>query len=78
VPTAEESAATIARAQTALAEITARQHADAAREAADRDQQRREQLTRWAEHDQATEHTPADAARANAARADEDDLALGR
>jgi hypothetical protein len=73
VPTAEESAATVARAQTALAEITARRHADAAREAADRDQQRREELTRWAEHDQATEQTPA-----HDTHADDDDLALGR
>ena len=78
MPTAKESAATVARAQTALAEITARRHADAAREATDRDQQRRDELTGWAEHDQATEHTPADAARADAARADEDHLALGR
>jgi len=78
VPTAEESAATVARAQTALAEITARRQADAAREAADRDQQRCDELTRWAEHDQATEQTPAHDTHAHAARADEDDLALGR
>jgi hypothetical protein len=71
VPTAEESAATVARAQTALAEITARRHADAAREAADRDQQRRDELTRWAEHDQAAEHIPA-----HDTHTDEDDLAL--
>nr|MBA2694981.1 hypothetical protein [Actinomycetota bacterium] len=78
VPTAEESAATVARAQTALAEITARRQADAAREAADREQQRCDELTRWAEHDQATEQTPAHDTHAHAARADEDDLALGR
>ena len=57
----------------ALAEITARRHADAAREAADRDQQRRDELTRWAEHDQTAEHTPT-----HDTHADEDDVALGR
>jgi hypothetical protein len=56
VPTADETAAAVARAQEALAEIAARTEADAAREARDaEDHARREELTRWAEQDRATE-----------------------
>ena len=60
VPTAADTAAAVARAQAALAEIEARRAADAereAREAAAAEQMnRREELTRWAEQDQAAEH----------------------
>ena len=61
VPTADETAAAVARAQEALAEIAARAEADAAREARDaEDHARREELTRWAEQDRATEQAAAD------------------
>lgn len=63
VPTAAETNASIARAQTALAEITARREAEAARLA--EEDSRREQLNRWHQHDQTTQ----------AQRADDDDLA---
>jgi len=60
VPTAADTAAAVARAQAALAEIETRRAADAqreAREAAAAEQiNRREELTRWAEQDQAAEH----------------------
>jgi hypothetical protein len=56
VPTADETAAAVARAQAALAEIEARRAADAEREARDAEQtQRREELTRWAEQDRTAE-----------------------
>ncbi len=59
VPTADETAAAVARAQQALAEIDARREADAAREAQDAEQTARsEELTRWAEQDQAAEAAP--------------------
>jgi len=59
VPTADETAGSVARAQDALAEIEARREADAAREAEDAEQAtRREELTRWAEQDRAAEHDP--------------------
>ena len=54
VPTADETAAAVARAQTALAEITARREADSAREA-EGTASRREDLTRWAEDDRTAE-----------------------
>ncbi|MQA16649.1 MAG: hypothetical protein GEV09_21705 [Pseudonocardiaceae bacterium] len=76
VPTADESAASVARAQAALAEIEARRQADAAREAADAEQQhtqRREQLTTWAEHDRAAEQSTTDDA-----DGDDDDLVRQR
>lgn len=50
VPSADEAAEAVARAQVALAEIKARREADAAREAEDA---RRDQLNRWAEQDRA-------------------------
>lgn len=53
IPTADETAAAIARAQAALVEIEARRQAEEAR-AAD-DAARREQLNRWTEQDRATE-----------------------
>ncbi|HVK20933.1 MAG TPA: MobF family relaxase [Actinokineospora sp.] len=62
VPSADETAETIARAQRALAEIQARQDADAQRAA---DEARAEQLARWA---------AADAADMTAAAADDDVL----
>ncbi len=72
VPTADETAAAVTRAQVALAEIEARHVADAAREAEDVEYaERREELTRWAEHDQAADQVDEDA------RADDDNLALG-
>jgi len=56
VPTADETAAAVARAQTALAEIEARRQADTAREAeATAQATRSEELTRWAEQDRAAE-----------------------
>ena len=56
VPTADETAAAVARAQVALTEIESRREADAAREAEDAAQgQRREELARWAEADRTTE-----------------------
>ncbi|MEJ7742321.1 MAG: hypothetical protein WKF73_07110, partial [Nocardioidaceae bacterium] len=56
VPTADETAAAVARAQVALTEIESRREADAAREAEDTAQgQRREELARWAEEDRTTE-----------------------
>jgi len=56
VPTADETAAAVARAQAALAEIEARRAADAEREARDAEHpQRREELTRWAEQDRTAE-----------------------
>ena len=56
VPTADETAAAVARAQTALAEIEARRETDAARDAEHAAAAiRRDELTRWAEQDRATE-----------------------
>jgi len=56
VPTADETAAAVARAQTALAEIAARHEADAARDAEDAAAaMHRDELARWAEQDRATE-----------------------
>ncbi len=58
VPTVAETAADVARAQAALAEIEARREADAAREAehaAQHQAARREELTQWAEQDRADE-----------------------
>jgi hypothetical protein len=69
VPTVDETAATIARAQAALAEVTARQADDALREA--EEQARREQLTYWARQDE-------QAREAEAAAMDGDDMTLGR
>ena len=61
VPTADETAEAVARAQVALAEIAARAEADAAREARDaEDHARREELTRWAEQDRAAERAALD------------------
>jgi len=61
VPTADETAAAVARAQVALAEIAARAEADAAREARDaEDHARREELTRWAEQDRPAERAALD------------------
>jgi len=54
VPTVDETAEAVARAQAALAEIAARREADAAREADEAT--RRDELTRWAEQDQGVEH----------------------
>jgi len=54
VPTFNETAEAVARAQAALAEIAARREADAAREA--EETARRDELTRWAEQDQVIEH----------------------
>jgi hypothetical protein len=48
IPTAKETAAAIARAQAALAEIQARRETDEARAA---EEARRDELTRWAEAD---------------------------
>ncbi len=54
VPTADETAAAVARAQAALAEIKARRAADARREAQDtEDIARRNELARWADQDAA-------------------------
>jgi hypothetical protein len=78
VPTVQETAADVAKAQAALREIEARRAADAAREAADAEQRenerRGEELARWAEQDRAaeTEQEQADA------RGDDDVLTLGR
>jgi len=56
VPTADETAAAVARARVALTEIESRREADAAREAEDAAQgQRRDELARWAEEDRTTE-----------------------
>jgi len=56
VPTADETAAAVARAQAALAEIAARERADAAREAEHTAEvERSEELARWAEQDRAAE-----------------------
>jgi hypothetical protein len=52
VPSAEETAATIARARQALAEIQRREALDAHRAAAEA---RVEQIARWREHDLAAE-----------------------
>ena len=74
VPTADETAAAVARAQAALAEIEARRAADAEREARDAEQaQRREELTRWAEQDHAAEP-----AGAHDEQADDDTMVLQR
>jgi len=55
VPTSDETAAAVARAQVALTEIESRRE-DAAREAEDAAQgHRREELARWAEEDRTTE-----------------------
>ena len=71
VLTADETAAAVARAQAALAEIAARADADAARAARDaEDANRREELARWAADDRA--------AAAAAARDREDDLVRER
>jgi len=68
--TADETAAAVARAQTALAEIEARRQADTAREAeATAQATRSEELTRWAEQDRAAE-AAADSTR------DADDVAV--
>jgi hypothetical protein len=73
VPTVDDTAAAIARAQAALAEITTRQADDARREA--EEQTRREQLTYWAREDEQTR----DAELAAALDRDNfDDFALGR
>jgi len=54
VPSADETAAAVARAQAALAEIAARQEADAAREAHHvAEGARQEELARWTEQDRA-------------------------
>ena len=76
VPTADESAAAVARAQRALAEIAARRQVDAAREADDAEEAatRREELTRWAEQDRAAEQSAA----ADDGWEDDDALTLGR
>jgi conjugative relaxase-like TrwC/TraI family protein len=56
VPTVDETAATIARAQEALAQIQTRQQVDALREAEDAAEQGRyEELARWAADDRAAE-----------------------
>jgi hypothetical protein len=68
VLTAEQTAAAVHRAQIALAEITARHHADSAREAAD--EQRRAELADWAARDRE--------AAEDAARARDDELASQR
>jgi ribosomal protein S18 acetylase RimI-like enzyme len=68
VPSAEETAATIARARQALAEIRRRDALDANRAA---EESRAEQLTRWHEHDLATEMSVPE-------RALEPEPALGR
>lgn len=65
MPSADETAETIARAQRALAEIQARQAADEQRAA---DEARAEQVARWAADDAATEA---------AAHADENALSRG-
>jgi hypothetical protein len=54
VPTVNETAEAVGRAQAALAEIAARREADAAREA--EEATRSDELTRWAEQDQGVEH----------------------
>ena len=74
VPTADETADAVARAQAALAEIEARRQADDARAAETEEAERREELTRWAEHDDlTTKH-----ARTEERRGDDDDLVLER
>ena len=60
LPTADETAASVARAQTALAEIAARREADAERETRDaQEADRRDELARWAEQDPAAEQAAA-------------------
>ncbi|MQA13476.1 MAG: relaxase domain-containing protein [Pseudonocardiaceae bacterium] len=60
VPTADETAAAVARAQAALAEIEARRAADTEREARDTERtERREELTRWVEQDRGADPAPA-------------------
>ncbi len=62
VPTADETAADVARAQQALTEIEARREADAEREAREAaEDARRDELARWSEQDHAAEHTAHDA-----------------
>jgi len=74
VPSADETAAAVARAQAALVEIEARRAADAEREARDAEQtQRREELTRWAEQDRTAEP-----AAARDEQADDDPMVLQR
>jgi len=74
VPTADETAAAVARAQAALVEIEARRAAAAERHARDAEQtQRREELTRWAEQDRAAEP-----AAAHDDQADDDTMMLQR
>ena len=68
VRTAEQTAASVRRAQIALAEIAARRQADSAREAADAE--RRAELADWAARNRA--------AAEDAARARDDELALER
>jgi hypothetical protein len=52
IPTIDETAQAVARAQAALAEIEARHHADAERAAREAEEvARAEELARWAEHD---------------------------
>ena len=57
VPGRDETAEAVARAQAALAEIAARQRDDEARQAEEAEASRREELTRWAEHDDAADAT---------------------
>lgn len=53
VLTSHEATVAVARAQTALAEIAARRAADEQREAEEAEQERRDELARWAEYDPA-------------------------
>lgn len=62
VPTADETAADVARAQQALVEIEARRQGDAAREACEATEDtRRDELARWSEQDHGAEQTTHDA-----------------
>jgi len=54
VPSADETAQAVARAQAALAEVASRRRADEARQAEEAEL-RREDITRWAGDDQAAE-----------------------
>lgn len=75
IPTADETADAVERAQAALAEITARHEADAARAARDaQEAERQDELMRWSHEDQAAESPD----QLDAARNYDDELARER
>ncbi|MQA16132.1 MAG: AAA family ATPase [Pseudonocardiaceae bacterium] len=63
MPGRDETAEAVTRAQAALAEIAARREADEARQVDEIEAARREELARWAEHDQAADQPDQDRGR---------------